>query len=58
MTDQAAVWGQTEHAGGTAPYRVYAGTSCSGTAIFTDEQTMANGSVPQSGSFSPENAGT
>ncbi len=56
--DSATLSGATADAGGTATYNVYAGSSCSGTPVFTSGQTVTNGLIPNSGDFTPTAAGT
>ena len=56
--DSATLTGATATAGGTVTYNVYAGTACTGTPVFTSTVNVANGVVPDSGSFTPTTAGT
>ena len=56
--DSATLTGASSNAGGTVTYNVYAGSSCSGATVYTDTETVTGGNVPNSGSFTPANAGT
>ncbi len=56
--DSATLTGATAGAGGTVTYSVFAGTSCSGTAVGSSTVTVASGTVPSSSDFTPLSAGT
>ena len=56
--DSSTITGATADAGGTVTYNAYAGTSCSGTPVFTNTQTVLNGVVPDSSNFTASTSGT
>jgi hypothetical protein len=58
VTDSSTLTGATSTAGGTVTYSAYAGAStCSGTDLLNSAQTVTNGTVPGSASFTPTAAG-
>jgi hypothetical protein len=57
--DSATLTGATATAGGTVTYSAYAGANtCSGNALFTDQVTVTNAVVPNSGDYTTTAAGT
>jgi hypothetical protein len=57
--DSATLTGATSDAGGTVTYTAYAGANtCTGTDLLNSTVTVTNGTVPDSGAFTPTAAGT
>jgi hypothetical protein len=57
--DSATLTGATSDAGGTVTYSAYAGANtCTGTDLLNSTVTVTNGTVPDSGAFTPTAAGT
>lgn len=56
--DSATLSNVTANASGSVTYNVYAGSQCSGSPLFTNTQTVTNGSVPNSADFATATAGT
>ncbi len=57
IKDTATLSGNTINAGGTATYRLYAGSVCTGTPVFTTSVVVANGLIPDSSTFTPATPG-
>ena len=57
INDTAFVYNITPNAGGTVTYNFYMGNQCTGEPVFTDTQTVTNGKVPGSASFTPTQVG-
>ena len=57
VTDTATLTGATSTAGGTVTFTMYKGSSCSGSSVGSDTETVTDGFVPTTGSFSANSVG-